>query len=65
MECMSKHAALRLARYFRSLGHRARIKQHRSPAGAFYSLDFLAPKKRVVRRRKLVLRRCGADPRYA
>jgi hypothetical protein len=21
--------------------------------------------KRVVRRRKLVLRRCGADPRYA
>jgi hypothetical protein len=62
---MTKRAALRLASYFRSLGHCVRLRQHRSPAGAFYSLEFLAPKKRVVRRRKLVLRRCGADPRYA
>jgi hypothetical protein len=62
---MSKRAALRLASYFRYLGHRVQIKQHRSAPGVFYSVELLAPKKRVVRGRKLVLRRCGADPRYA
>jgi hypothetical protein len=62
---MSKRAALRLANYFRALGYKVQIRQHRTPAGAFWSLEFLAPKKRVVRRRKLVLRRCGADPRAA
>jgi len=41
---MTKRAALRLASYFRSLGHQVRIKRHRSPAGAFYSVQFRAPK---------------------
>jgi len=45
---LSKHAALRLARYFRALGHRVKIRRHWSPAGAFYSLEFLAPKKRAT-----------------
>jgi hypothetical protein len=62
---MTKRAALRLACYLRSLGHHVKIRQHRSPAGAFYSLEVLVPKKRAARRRKLVLRCCGADPRYA
>jgi hypothetical protein len=62
---MSRRAAQRLASYFRALGYRVQIRQHRTPAGAFWSLEFLAPKKRVVRGRKLVLLRCGADARYA
>ena len=49
---MTKRAALRLARYFRNLGRRVWIRQHRSPAGAFYSVDFLAPKKRAALRAK-------------
>jgi hypothetical protein len=40
---MSKRAALRLANYFRTIGHRVKIRKHISPAGAFYRLEF-APK---------------------
>jgi len=42
---MSKHAAQRLARYLSNLGHRVRVRQHRSPTGAFYSVEVLAPKR--------------------
>jgi len=46
---MTKRAALRLASYFRSLGHRTKVRRHRSPAGAFYSLQ-VAPQRRTARR---------------
>jgi hypothetical protein len=50
---MTKRAALRLASYFRALDHRVKIRQHRLPPGfTFYSVEFLAPKKRAVRRAK-------------
>jgi hypothetical protein len=39
---MSKRPALRLARYFRNFG--VKIRQHRSPAGDFYSLEVPAPR---------------------
>jgi hypothetical protein len=42
---MEKHAAQRLARYFRALGHRVRIRQHKSGAGVYYTVEFLATKK--------------------
>ena len=45
---MQKRAAQRLARYFRSLGHRVKLKRHRSPAGAFYSLEFLVPTRQEM-----------------
>jgi len=45
---MSKSAALRLAAYLRSLGHRVKIRRHWSRVGAFYSVEFLAPKRRAV-----------------
>jgi len=46
---MTKRAALRLASYFRSLGHLVRVRRHRSPAGAFYSVQ-VAPKGLTARR---------------
>jgi len=46
---MSKHAALRLARYLSNLGHRVRVRRHRAPAGAFYSLQ-VAPQRTTARR---------------
>jgi hypothetical protein len=42
---MSKRAALRLADYFRALGHRVKIRQHKSGAGVYYTVEFLATKK--------------------
>jgi hypothetical protein len=42
---MTKHAAQRLASYFRSIGYRVKIRRHKSPAGFwFYTIEFLAPK---------------------
>jgi hypothetical protein len=43
-----KRAAQRLANYLRSLAHQVKIRRHRSPVGAFYSLKFFAPKQRAV-----------------
>jgi hypothetical protein len=42
---MTKRAAQRLARLYRRLGYRIKIRQHKSRAGVFYSFE-LAPKKR-------------------
>jgi hypothetical protein len=42
---MTKRAALRLASYFRALGFRVEIRQHKSGAGVYYTVEFLAPKK--------------------
>jgi len=43
-----KRAALRLARYFRNLGHRVKIRQHKSGAGVYYTVEFLATKTPVL-----------------
>jgi hypothetical protein len=38
---MTKRAALRLARYLSSLGHRARIRRHKARIGvSFYSIEW-------------------------
>ena len=63
---MTKRAALQLARYFlcswpQGQNSAAQVAEMEP----FTSVEFQAPKERVVRRRKLVLRCCGADPRYA
>ena len=42
---MTKRAALRLASYFHVLGHRVKIRQHKSSAGVYYTVEFLATKK--------------------
>jgi hypothetical protein len=41
---MPKHVAQRLARYYRSLGCRVRVKRHQSPAGAFYHVELVNKK---------------------
>jgi hypothetical protein len=49
---MSKRAAQRLANYLRSFGHRVKVQQHRSPAGAFYSVELLGPTIRAAMMKK-------------
>jgi hypothetical protein len=47
---MEKRVAQRLARHFRALGHRVKIRQHRPRMGAtFYSVEFApkGPAKRI------------------
>jgi hypothetical protein len=42
---MEKRAAKRLARYLATLGFLVMVKRHRSPAGSFYSVEVLGPKR--------------------
>jgi hypothetical protein len=51
---MEKRAALRLANYLRSLGHRTKIRQHKSCIGvSVYSVEWANDTRRnPIRRRK-------------
>ena len=44
-QAVRKRAALRVTRYLASLGYLAKVQQHWSHAGSFYSVEVLGPKR--------------------